>query len=124
MEIALCLKDFHLNTYNYVEVIFHTNNIFDLIWLIWLASEDAQKNHCSCNRRPPVPRPWERPPQYPPTQNDYVRYNTDHVEESAGYHEMRHEPRLVDGKDGHVIYLNNSGLVPQYVAKAVCYIFL
>lgn len=55
--------------------------------------------------------------QYPPYQDNYVDYNAKHITELANCREPRFQ--IVDSKDGHVMDLVKSGLVPVYLDKHV-----
>ncbi|XP_032781807.2 uncharacterized protein LOC116919857 isoform X1 [Daphnia magna] len=73
-------------------------------------------NRCSCQRLPPVPKRNDPAPvPYPPAHDNYIEFNAKHVE---GTH--CHEPKsqIVDSKDGHVMELEKSGLIPHYTTKS------
>ncbi|XP_046455917.1 enkurin-like isoform X2 [Daphnia pulex] len=73
-------------------------------------------NRCSCQRLPPVPKRNDPvPAPYPPSHDNYIDYNAKHVDPIHC-----HEPKLqiVDSKDGHVMDLEKSGLVPHYTTKS------
>nr|CAH0099418.1 unnamed protein product [Daphnia galeata] len=73
-------------------------------------------NRCSCQRLPPVPKRNDPAPvAYPPSHENYIDFNAKHVDPIHC-----HEPKLqiVDSKDGHVMDLEKSGLVPHYTAKS------
>lgn len=55
--------------------------------------------------------------QYPPYQDDYVKYNAKHIAALANYREPRCQ--VVDSRDGHVMDVVKSGLVPVFKEKQV-----
>lgn len=84
--------------------------------------ERPRGGRCQCvSHRPPVPKHDDPAPiPYPPSQSNYVSYNAKHVADVANYHDIK--PQMVDSKDGHVMNLEKSGLVPQFVKKPVLYL--
>lgn len=75
-------------------------------------------NRCSCERLPPVPKRSDPAPlSYPPSQENYINYNSKHVADVANYHEPKLQ--VVDSKDGHTMDLEKSGLVPHFITKPV-----
>ena len=63
-----------------------------------------------------MPKYWERPIQYPPSKKNYIQINAKQVDQMSNPKPHTH---VVDGKDGHLLSLDHSGLIPEYVSKPV-----
>lgn len=82
----------------------------------------TKPNRCRCERRPPIPKRTDPVPRpYPPYQNDYIEFNAKHASDAANYHHDSNKMQVIDSRDGHLVNLDKSGLVPQYITKPVNY---